>query len=217
MPASSPTIRSPRRTRAEQAEFYEHLVRTALQMFADGGFQAVSMRRLASVVGAPPMTLYRYFPSKLHLVRHLWDHILARAGERASQGQAGLEEPLARLRGYLEGFLQYWLEHPEHYWIVFAYRDEPAEPRPAESAAPPAPDLHAFLAALEPLVDDCGAAALDAAHRRQALELLVCKALGFLLGAVGLSSQGWFNVPALKASVLDDIVGQLRLAGAAPA
>ncbi|MBI5258926.1 MAG: TetR/AcrR family transcriptional regulator [Burkholderiales bacterium] len=217
MPASSPPNRSPRRTRAEQAEFYEHLVQTALQLFSDGGFEAVSMRRLAGEVGVPPMTLYRYFPSKLHLVRHVWDHILARACERASQDLADLKEPLARLRGYLDGFLQYWLEHREHYWIVFAFQDDLGEPQAGETAAALAPDLRGFFTTLGQLLDACAASPLDATRRRHELDLMVCKALGFLLGAIGLASLRWTDASLLKAGVLDDIVGRLQPANAAPA
>ena len=61
-----------RRTRSEQKELHEQAVRASLRMFEDGGYEALSMRKLASEVGVPPMSLYRYFPTKAHLIRHIW-------------------------------------------------------------------------------------------------------------------------------------------------
>ncbi len=200
MPAPSPPTRAPRRTRAEQAAFYEHLVGTALRLFADEGFEALSMRRLAGEVGVPPMTLYRYFPSKSHLVRHVWDHILVQAQGRAVDALAGIDAPLARLRAYLDGFMQYWLEQRAHYWIVFATRDDLGEWQADETAYSRGPDLQCFLVRLDELFDACIEPTLLAPGDRQRLiDLVLCKVLGLLHGTIGLSSLRWVDVDGLSA------------------
>ncbi len=43
-------------------------------MFAQHGYGAVSMRRLAKELGVSTGTLYHYFPGKEELFRHLVDH-----------------------------------------------------------------------------------------------------------------------------------------------
>lgn len=218
MPAQNPPTRAPRRTRAEQAEFYEHLVGTALRLFADEGFEALSMRRLAGEVGVPPMTLYRYFPSKSHLVRHVWDHILTQAQSRAVAALSGAATPLERLRAYLDGFLQYWLEHRAHYWIVFATRDDLGEWQADETAYSLGPDLQSFLARLDELFDACvDPASLDFGERQRLVELLLCKVLGLLHGSIGLSSLRWVDGEGLKRRLLDDVVAQVGAAAASAA
>jgi AcrR family transcriptional regulator len=214
MPAPSPSAvpsgRAPRRTRAEQDEFYDRVVQTSLQLFAEGGYAAVSMRKLAAEVGVPPMSLYRYFPTKAHLIRHIWDDVLARAYVQATGGLDKPKTAPARLRAYIDGFLQYWLEHPSHYWVVFAIRDDVGDLISEEGAYSLYPNPQRFIQTLDELFDACVAPQrLSRSDRQIAIDLIFCKALGFLLGTIGLASLPWMNVADLKNRLLDDIVAAL--------
>ncbi|MFT3956861.1 MAG: TetR/AcrR family transcriptional regulator [Piscinibacter sp.] len=217
-PRAVPAPRAPRRTRAEQGEFYERVVQTSLQLFADGGYAAVSMRKLAAEVGVPPMSLYRYFPTKAHLIRHIWDDVLDKAYARATADLARARSPLARLRSYLDGFLQYWLEHPSHYWVVFAIRDDIGELMTEEGAYTLHPNPQRFIQTLDELFDAVvPPASLSRGARQTAIDLVFVKTLGFLLGTIGLASLQWLNVSELKRQLIDDIVATLPVAAEAPA
>src|SRR6218665_1329116 len=135
-PSPRPPLRSPRRTRLEQAAFYEHLVQTSLQLFAEGGYEAISMRRLAGAGSVPPMSLSRYSPTKAHLIRHVWAYILAQAFEQARGRSEQGGAPIERLRGFIDAFLQYWLQHRHHYWIVFSIQPHRDGPLPQEGEEP---------------------------------------------------------------------------------
>lgn len=209
-PGPAPSSRATRRTRAEQGEFYERVVLTSLQLFAEGGYGAVSMRKLAAEVGVPPMTLYRYFPTKAHLIRHIWDDVLERAYEHATADLPRLKSPKARLRAYIDGFLQYWIEHPSHYWVVFAIRDDIGELMNEEGAYSLYPNPQRFIRTLDELFDaHVSVATLSRSERQAAIDLVLLKLLGFLLGTIGLASLPWMNVPDLKKRLLDDILASL--------
>lgn len=211
MPIHPPPTRSPRRTRAEQADFYDHLVQTSLHLFGEGGYEAISMRRLAGEVGIPPMSLYRYFPTKAHLIRHVWDHILERALEHSMRDVDRARPPLDRLRIFIDGFLVYWLEHRDHYWVVFAIRDSLGGLQAEEGAYVLGPNPRHILQTLESLFDACLAKrSIPASQRKAALDLILCKALGFLLGTIGLASLRWTDLGQLKERLLDDIQEQVR-------
>lgn len=211
MPTRTAPTRSPRRTRVEQAEFYEHLVQTSLQLFSDGGYEAVSMRRLAQEVGVPPMTLYRYFPTKAHLIRHVWDHILCRAHERAILHLPRYTEPLDRLRAFVDDFLEYWFEHKDHYWVVFAIRDSMGGSHAEENAYALGPNPQRFLQTLGMLFDECvPPTRLSSIDRKQSLDLIIVKTLGLLLGTIGVAALQWTNVAHLKDRLLDEILDQVR-------
>lgn len=209
-PSPAPSTRATRRTRAEQGEFYERVVQTSLQLFAHGGYDAVSMRKLAAEVGVPPMSLYRYFPTKAHLIRHIWDDVLERAYARATAELTRVRAPQARLRAYIDGFLQYWLEHPTHYWVVFAIRDDIGELMTEEGAYSLYPNPQRFIQTLDELFDACvPVESLSRAERQTAIDLVLLKVLGFLLGTIGLASLPWMNVPELKQRLIDDILRSL--------
>lgn len=215
MPATSPPpTRSPRRTKLEQAAFYDHLVQTSLQLFAEGGYEAISMRRLAGAVSIPPMSLYRYFPTKAHLIRHVWEHILAQAFAQAHGRSQALREPLERLRHFIDAFLQYWLEHREHYWIVFSIRPHMDGLQPLDSEDIQRPDpQHVFQAVSELLQPCLPAERLSPAEQQLLTELLICKMLGYLLGAIGQALPRGSSHEVLKTQLLDDICGQVLRAG----
>ena len=217
MPAQPVPARSPRRTRAEQAEFYDQLVQTSLRLFAEGGYEAITMRRLAGEAGMPPMSLYRYFPTKAHLMRHIWDHVFELALARALRAVRASDPATKRLRAYVGGFLDYWLEHREHYWIVFAIRESAVAPH-AEHERPLGPDAGAITRKLGDLYDAClGKHRPPDAQRRVELDLVFCKMLGFLLGPIGLPGTEWGELKRLKAQLLDDIEAQVRCAAAGSA
>ncbi|HEY0876834.1 MAG TPA: TetR/AcrR family transcriptional regulator [Zeimonas sp.] len=195
-----------RRTRSEQKELHEQAVRASLRMFEDGGYEALSMRKLASEVGVPPMSLYRYFPTKAHLVRHIWADLLLRAHSHALSAQQQPAGARERLAAYLDAWLQYWLDNRRHYWVVFAIRDSGRDWVDASNGKAPCPDPWRLLATLGELVDRCAAEVHGAPAHPQVTEALFCKTLGFLTGVIGMASLARADVEGLKRSLVAEMV-----------
>lgn len=198
-----------RRTRSEQRELHEQTVRASLRMFEDGGYEALSMRKLASEVGVPPMSLYRYFPTKAHLVRHIWADLLLRAHNHAASALREGASASGRLAAYLDAWLQYWLDNRRHYWVVFAIRDSGRDWVDASGGDAPCPDPWRFLAALAELVDDCAAEGHRPQTQPHVVEALFCKTLGFLTGVIGMASLVKADVEGLKRSLVAEMVEQV--------
>lgn len=57
------------RTASAQALRTERVVRAAIDLAAEGGYEAVQMREVARRAGVALATLYRYYPSKEELIR----------------------------------------------------------------------------------------------------------------------------------------------------
>ena len=211
MAAAAPNRRPYRRTKAEQTELESQVVRVCLQLFADGGYEAISMRKLAGEVGVAPMSLYRYFPTKAHLMRHIWDDILCRACDQAAQDMARARRPQTRLRAFLNGFLQYWLENRSHYWVVFAIRDDLSELHADAASDVLRPNPQRVVATLGELLDACaGPQPVPQRERKNMVDMLFQRLLGFLLGVIGLGSVVWTEVASLKETLLDSIDLQVR-------
>ncbi|GAB3120331.1 TetR family transcriptional regulator [Streptomyces calidiresistens] len=64
--ADAPRVASPRTER--QRERRRRILDAATRLASAGGFEAVQMREVAEVSGVALGTLYRYFPSKIHLL-----------------------------------------------------------------------------------------------------------------------------------------------------
>lgn len=97
------------------------IIATARKLFLRDGVEAVSMRNLASEVGCSPMWLYRYFGSKQEILWQVWDVFLRELFTRLEKIEA--PSPCERLERLALAYIDYWLEHPERFLIVFLQKD----------------------------------------------------------------------------------------------
>lgn len=111
-----------RRGRDEGERLRERLLDAARDLFATNGFESVSIRKIAERAGCPTMTFYGYFKSKRALLRHLWDDIFAEL-EAYAGATVNLEPPSKRLAAFVRAMIDYWLEHPGSYRVVFMNQD----------------------------------------------------------------------------------------------
>jgi len=65
-----------------QRERRERILEAAIELAAEGGYEAVQMRDVAARAGVALGTLYRYFSSKDHLLAAAWAHWAARLEPR---------------------------------------------------------------------------------------------------------------------------------------
>lgn len=202
-----------RRTKSEQQRLHASAVMVSLRMFEEGGYEAVSMRKLAAEVGVPAMSLYRYFPTKAHLIRHIWDDILERAWQRALDRLDAKDAPAVRIASYLDGYLQYWLDNRRHYRVVFAIRDSFGADTDEPGAERVCPDPRRFMQTLGELVAECAGPRRDEESLcRQLVEAVFCQALGFLVGAIGVASLLSADIDALKKRLVREMVEQVTSA-----
>lgn len=101
------------------ADFRDRLCEAAERLFAERGPDAVTMRQLAGDLGVSPMTPYRYFEDKddiLAAVRVSAFNRFAEALEKARDSVSG-----ARARGAAvgEAYVNFGLEHPHAYKLMF--------------------------------------------------------------------------------------------------
>ena len=70
------TARKPGRPRidaSKRSDMQRQIVEAAGRLFTNEGYGAVSMRRIAGELGVSPMTLYKYYPSKLAMLSRSMD------------------------------------------------------------------------------------------------------------------------------------------------
>jgi AcrR family transcriptional regulator len=126
----------------------DRIAEKATSILLAEGADAVSMRRVASAVGITAMAIYRHYPSREALLHAVADRGRADLAERWRR-RPRQDSPRAELRAALNALLDFALEQPRLYALLYA------EPRGSEDGLAPdfrtddSPALNALVAAID--------------------------------------------------------------------
>ena len=117
--------------RAEQVEdFRDALCAAALRLFAEEGYDAVTLRALAHELGCSHALPYRYFSSK----EDIFAAVRLRCFERFSRYHEGrlegIEDPAEALRAMARGYVAFALEEPHVFRVMFDLAQPELSERP---------------------------------------------------------------------------------------
>ncbi|HET7790951.1 MAG TPA: TetR/AcrR family transcriptional regulator [Gemmatimonadales bacterium] len=76
----------------------QRLVRAALELFTQDGYEAATTGRIARKAGVAEGSIYRHFTGKAQLLNEIYRAAARWAVTRAQEGSAGAENPRTRLR-----------------------------------------------------------------------------------------------------------------------
>lgn len=117
------TAGRPPRSETDILEIRSRIGQHALAIYRAEGFGAVSIRRLAKEVGCAPMTIYAHFEGKTDILRYLWADVLTDMSNEIQKELDTVVTPVARLRTASQVFVSYWIDHPDHFRLVFMSND----------------------------------------------------------------------------------------------
>src|SRR5579883_3251092 len=126
----------------------ERIAGAARKLLDREGAEAVTMRRVATTVGITPMALYRHFADREGLLNALADagfeELAARVGGAVKPGT-----PEKQLREILDVFLDFGLERPRLFELMFLTRREGARQFPGDFRGGRSPTAKFAASALE--------------------------------------------------------------------
>lgn len=133
-----------RRAREREAT-RELIIDTAREMFAELGYEAVTMRAIADRIEYTPPAIYHHFRDKDDLIAEIMDRDFLALGRQF--GKLGrIEDPVERIRAAARAYVDFALTHPNHYKMMFM---TPLPPRVYSRGAiarrNPDQDAYAFL------------------------------------------------------------------------
>jgi len=102
----------------EKVETRDLILAAAREMFASDGVEAVTMRAIADRIEYTPTALYHHFPSKQALLTELCERDFASLAQHF-RGKPVPADPIERLFGIGEAYLQFAVEHPAQYRFMF--------------------------------------------------------------------------------------------------
>lgn len=132
-----------RRTR-ERADTRQRILDTAREMFVRQGYEATTMRAIADRIEYTATAIYHHFRSKDELLTELCAtdfRALAAAFQRIGQ----IEDPLERLRRIGEAYVDFALEHPMQYQLMFMTPSPVIDAKKGITRGDPTQDAYAFL------------------------------------------------------------------------
>jgi AcrR family transcriptional regulator len=94
MPAQAAVVRTPP---ASQLARRERILDAAVELAVDGGYDAVQMREVADRAEVALGTLYRYFPSKVHLLVSAMGRTFVELQESAERAEDAASTPEERV------------------------------------------------------------------------------------------------------------------------
>ncbi|MEX2583009.1 MAG: TetR/AcrR family transcriptional regulator [Gemmatimonadota bacterium] len=90
-------------------------------LLVEEGYDRLSMRKIASAVGCSVSSIYLYFANKDQLVHALIDEGFQRWYEIVKESAAVPEPPIQRLELHCRRYIEFGLENPEYYEIMYMF------------------------------------------------------------------------------------------------
>jgi len=106
------------RRERERHELRGRILDAARELFAEQGYDAVTMRNIADRIEYSPTALYFHFKDKQDLLRELCDTDFRNLAD-GFQKIARLADPIDRLRQIGRAYVEFAIDHPNHYRLMF--------------------------------------------------------------------------------------------------
>jgi AcrR family transcriptional regulator len=131
------------RREREREEIRTRILDAARELFVSEGVDAVTMRRIADRIEYSPTAIYFHFRDKDALLAELCDCDF-RAFAHGFNVIAQIPDPLERLRAAGRAYVDFGLNHPSHYRLMFM-TPKTTEPASTIAKGNPEEDAYAFL------------------------------------------------------------------------
>ena len=106
------------RKEKQRDEIRKMILEASMQLFVKEGFENVSIRKIADLVEYSPTTLYIYFKDKTEILFHLCEMGFERMID-SNLALVQIENPIDRLYLLGENYINFGLENPEYYDLMF--------------------------------------------------------------------------------------------------
>ncbi len=119
------------RRERQKENLRQEILDAARKLFVEEGYDNVTMRRVAEQIEYSPTTIYLHFKDKADLCFSLCQETFAKlAGQFEALGHE-FTNPVSSLKKGLRTYIQFGLDHPNHYLATFVipYRQGDAQER----------------------------------------------------------------------------------------
>jgi AcrR family transcriptional regulator len=108
----------PERKEKQKLEIKKQILDASMKLFVEEGFENVTIRRIADIIEYSPTTVYLYFKDKDEIFEGLHDEGFQKMQE-FNGSLSSIQNPLLRLHKMGENYIQFGMENPEYYNLMF--------------------------------------------------------------------------------------------------
>lgn len=112
--------RRQRNQRGEGARLKQELVEAAMRILDRQPGAQLSLRMVAKEAGVAAPSVYRHFPDARAMMTEIVSVCWAQMGDRMAEAATGSDDPMVRLKAQLSAYVQYAMERPSRYQLLFA-------------------------------------------------------------------------------------------------
>lgn len=102
----------------------QDILDAARELFIKEGYENVSMRKIAEKIEYSPTTIYLYFEDKSDLLHSLCEETFTKMLDSMKAFDSQSNDPLVCLKKGLRTYIQFGLDHPNHYKVTFITHPE---------------------------------------------------------------------------------------------
>jgi AcrR family transcriptional regulator len=106
------------RREKQKENLRREIFNAASELFAQEGYQNVSMRKIAEKIEYSPTTIYLYFKDKTELLKYICEETFGRLAEKLKEVTEPATDEIEGLKKGLRAYVEFGLEHPYHYEVV---------------------------------------------------------------------------------------------------
>ncbi len=106
-------------TDASSIDLRRAILDTARQLLIEDGYKNLSMRKIAGEIGCSPGTIYLYFKNKDAIIFALIDEGIGQLCAAFESIQTIHTDPLERLEKLCRCYIEFGLQNPEYYEIIY--------------------------------------------------------------------------------------------------
>ena len=114
------------RKERQKTEMRDAILSAALKLFSDEGYENVTMRKIADKIEYSVGTIYLYFKDKSEMLYELHNRGFAEFYKKQLSIQH-IKDPVERLTAHGESYIDFAIENPEYYDVMFISRSTSKE------------------------------------------------------------------------------------------
>lgn len=134
----------------DDGDLRRQILDTTRHLLVREGYQNLSMRKIADAIGYSATSIYLHFDSKDALLHALIHEGMMQLHEELAEAAAQYtEDPVGQLRALCRCFIDFGLDNPEYYEIMFQLRPERMKRYPPEKYRQARSNLDFFGRVLE--------------------------------------------------------------------